>query len=202
MRYGYKLFGATFLALCVGLGSVGMARAQIVWAPVNIGVQVQMVTTAGITYADYSWWMSGCMVADSIGPVITNGTNFSFAFDLEVEHGVVCPDILVLTYTNVALGALAPGSYTLTTYSWSTPILTNTFTVPANLVLCPVGFGTNGSFQIRMANSFTNMSYILQCSTNCVDWTTLSTNSSNQLLIDTSPVLPKSRFYRVQMLQQ
>ena len=209
MRFGRKIFGAAFVGLCASLAFVGSVFAQgwsPNWVPIKVGVDVNVVETNGIIYADYDWGMCGCMEADSIGPVIANGTNFSFTFDIEFENGVPCPQFIFIAHTNAVLGALAPGTYTLTTYSWSTPVLTNTFTAPVTPVvwpvLCPVGFGTDGSFQMQMTNSATNVSYVLQCSTNCVDWISLSTNSSNQLLTDTSPVLPKTRFYRVQILQQ
>ena len=47
----------------------------------------------------------------------------------------------------------------------------------------------------------TNVTYVLQCSTDLVNWTSLSTNSVEQQLRDPSPVLPGSRYYRVQILQ-
>ena len=81
-------------------------------------------------------------------------------------------------------------------------MLTNYFTVPPMTVLCPVGFDTNGCFQIQMTNFDNTISYILQCSTDCVNWTSLSTNSSGQPLIDFPAVPAGSRFYRVKNLQQ
>ncbi len=97
---------------------------------------------------------------------------------------------------------MAPGDYTLTITSWSLPVATNTFTIPIPTpILHPIGFAGDGSFQIQMSNGVTNVSYVLQCSTNCVNWTSISTNSVEQQLRDPSPVVPGSRYYRVQILQ-
>ena len=114
-----------------------------------------------------------------------------------------CPLYVILETTTAALGTLAPGTYTLTTTSWSVPVATNTFTVPTNSTptLQPIGFAADGSFHIQL-NGVTNVSYVLQCSTNCVNWTSLSTNSVGPPLRDTCPVLPGPRYYRVQILQQ
>jgi hypothetical protein len=98
---------------------------------------------------------------------------------------------------------LAPGTYTLTTTSWNVPIATNTFIIPTtSLVLQPIGFAADGSFQIQLLNGVTNVSYVMQCSTNFVNWTSLSTNSVGPPLRDTAPVLPGPRYYRVKILQQ
>ena len=47
----------------------------------------------------------------------------------------------------------------------------------------------------------TNVSYVLQCSTNWVNWTSLSTNLVGGPVRDPSPVLSASCFYRVQILE-
>jgi hypothetical protein len=135
--------------------------------------------------------------------VIRNGNSFSYNFDIEAETGGVYPMFILVENTTVNLGDLAPGTYTLTTTSWSVPVATNTFAIATNLpVLQPVGFAADGSFHIQLLNGVTNVSYVLQCSTNYVNWTSLSTNSVGQPLRDPCPVLPGSRFYRVQILQQ
>ena len=168
----------------------------------NLG-PVSVVTTCGITYAEYTWGMGGCLRNHSIGPVIRNGSNFSFDFEIEHETGVACPMYVFLETTNVALGALTPGTYTLTTTSWGVPVATNIFTIPIfTPILRPIGFAGDGSFQIQLMNGVTNVSYVLQCSTNRVNWTSLSTNSVGPPLRDTCPVLPGPRYYRVQILQQ
>jgi hypothetical protein len=172
--------------------------------PVGVSLgPVSVVTTCGITSAEYTWGMGGCLRVDSIGPVIRNGSNFSFDFKIEHETGVACPQYVFIESYNAVLGALAPGTYTLTTTSWGVPVATNTFTIPIPTpILQPIGFAANGSFQIQLLNGVTNVSYVLQCSTNCVNWTSLSTNSVGPPLRDTCPVLPGPRYYRVQILQQ
>jgi hypothetical protein len=199
MKIGSKLLGPTFLGLCASIACAGLVHAQV-WAPVSVSLgPVSVVTTGGITYAEYTWVMGGCLRKDSIGPVIRNGSNFSFDFKIEQNTAGRCPMYVFLETKTVALGALTPGTYTLTTTSWGVPVATNTFTVPTTLQ--PIGFAADGSFLIQL-NGVTNVSYVLQCSTNCVNWTSLSTNSVGLPLRDTCPVLPGPRYYRVQILQQ
>jgi hypothetical protein len=165
---------------------------------------VSVVTTGGITSAEYAWGLGCWQAVASMGPMIRNGNNFSYDFDIEKEpSGEPIPWCIMLVNTTNVLGALAPGTYTLATTSWNVPIATNTFTIPTNSpVLQPFGFDANGSFQIQLSNGVSNVSYVLQCTTNFVNWTSLSTNSNKQLLKDNSPGLPGSRYYRVQILQQ
>jgi hypothetical protein len=166
---------------------------------------VSIVTTGGVTYAEYTWVMGMCLNMFSRGPVIRNGNNFSYNFELEDEAGPgrACPMIVFFESANVVLGALVPGDYTLTTTSWGVPVATNTFTIPIPTpILRPIGFAGDGSFQIQLSNGVNNVSYVLQCTTNCVNWTSLSTNSVGPPLRDTCPVLPGPRYYRVQILQQ
>jgi hypothetical protein len=175
-----------------------------VWQPTTVGVgPVSVVTTGSITYAEFKWELMGCERVDSMGPVIRNGNNFSYNFELEMEIGVPCPMFVILETTTVALGTLAPGDYTFTLTSWWNSVVTNiTFTVPTNSTptLQPVGFAADGSFNIHLTG-VTNVSYVLQCSTDCMNWTSFSTNSVEQQLRDPSPVVPGRRFYRVQILQ-
>ncbi len=193
-----------FLGLCASMGCAGLVHAQAVWQPVAVSLgSVSVVTTGGITYAQYTWYLGGWEREDSIGPLIRNGSNFSFNFDIEAESGVPIPLYILIENTNVVLGALAPGTYTLTTTSLGVPVTNNIFTVPTNSpVLQPIGFGTDGSFQIQLNGGVTNVSYVLQCSTNFANWTSVSTNSVGPPLQDPSPVLPGPCYYRVQILQQ
>ena len=210
MKTGAKFFGSKFLGLCASIGCAGLVHAQIVWQPVTVSLSsVSVVTTCqGFPlpinpHVEYKWYLPCWEKADSIGPLIRNGNNFSYNFDLEEQiGGPICLTILIKN-TTVTLGNLAPGTYTLTTTSWNMPIATNTFIIiPTNSpVLQTIGFAADGSFQIQLLNGVTNVSYVLQCSTNYMDWTSLSTNSVGQPLRDPCPVLSGSRFYRVQVLQ-
>jgi hypothetical protein len=203
MKTGSRFLGSKFLGLCASIGCAGLVHAQV-WQPIPVSLSsVSVVTTGGIPYAQYKWYLGGWEREDSIGPLIRNGSNFSYNFDIEGETGLPYPMYILIENTTVVLGNLAPGTYTLTTTSWNAPVATNTFTVPTNSpVLQPIGFAADGSFQIQLLNGVTNVSYVLQCSTNYVNWTSLSTNSVGQPLRDPSPVLPGSRFYRVQILPQ
>ena len=203
MKTGARFLRSTFLGLCASIGCAGLVHAQA-GRPVPVNGPVSIVTTGGVTYAKYTWLMGMCLNLVSRGPVIRNGNNFSYNFELEDEAGSgrACPMIVYFESANVVLGALAPGTYTLTTTSWSLPVATNTFTIPfPTPILHPIGFGGDGSFQIQMSNGVANASYVLQCSTNLVNWTSISTNSVEQQLRDPSPVVPGSRYYRVQILQ-
>jgi hypothetical protein len=164
---------------------------------------VSVVTAGNVTYADYTWPLEGfkCEYIVSTGPVIRNGTNFWYNFDLGETTGGICPQFVALINTTAALGTLVPGTYTLTTTSWGVPVAINTFTVLTNSTptIQPAGFGTDGSFNIQLAG-VTNVSYVLQRSTDLVNWTSLSTNSVAPPLRDTSPILPGPCYYRVQIL--
>jgi hypothetical protein len=210
MKTGSKLFGSTFIGLCASMGCAGLLQAQIGHTNVTWQGTVSLVTTNNITYVQYSWLLVGaeCESLVSLGPLISGGSNFWYNFDLEKETGpVLCPQFLANMTTTAILGTLAPGNYTLFTTSWGVPVATNTFTIPANStkptpILFPVGFCTNGSFEIQMSNCDSNKSYVLQCSTNLVNWTLLSTNSGGPPLMDPSPILPGPCYYRVQILQR
>jgi hypothetical protein len=186
-----------------------LVHAQV-WQPVQVSLAAVSVVTIGQgilpttnTYAQYKWYFPCWERVDSIGPLIRNGSNFSYNFALEEQIGGIIPLCIGIKNTTVVLGNLAPGTYTMTTTSWSVPITTNTFIIPTNSpVLQTIGFAADGSFLIQLLNGVTNVSYVLQCSTNYVNWTSLSTNSVGQPLRDPCPVLPGSRFYRVQVLQQ
>lgn len=163
---------------------------------------VSIVTTGGITYVQYTWGMVGCDNLLSNGPVVLNGTNFSYNFEIETELYVACPQLAWSLTTTAALGPLAPGDYSLTTTSWGTPVAINNFTVPTNSTptLQPIGFGKDGSFNIQL-NGVNNVDYILQRSTDFVNWTSLSTFLNGQTLTDPYPVLPGPCYYRVQILE-
>ncbi len=164
---------------------------------------VSFVTTSNVTYADYSWFLLGYMGENLVntGPLIRTNNTFWYNFDLlETSCWEGCPQIIVHETTPVDLGTLAPGVYTLITTSWGAPVMTNTFTSAP--VLHPNGFDTNGYFQIQMSSGVTNVNYVLQCSTDFVNWTslstyTVSTNTVGVALTDYYPVLPGVCFYRV-----
>jgi hypothetical protein len=161
-----------------------------------------IVTTGSFTYAEYRWQMGGCLEFESAGPVTREGTNFSCNFDIAMQTNVACPDDIFTESAIVVLGALPPGAYALTTTSWEASVGTNTFVVPADSppTIQPLGFGADGSFQLLL-NGVTNVTYVLQSSTNLVNWTSLSTNVVGQPLTDPSPAGSGCRFYRAQAPQ-
>jgi hypothetical protein len=211
MKAVLKPLISVFLGLCVSMGCAGLLQAQTQIGETNVTWQgtISLVTVSNITYAEYTWVLYGCDCesVDSLGPLVQNSNSFSYNFDLEMETGpVACPQFIARITTPAALGQLAPGNYTLITTSWGAPVATNNFTISTNSqfsppILCPMGFGTNGWFQIRMSNCDSNTSYVLQCSTNLVNWIPLSTNSGGPPFIDPSVVSPGQRFYRVRILQ-
>ena len=130
MKSASRFLGSAFLGLCASIGFAVSVHAG--WHQVRIPVSVSVVTTSGITSAEYKWNQGGCENMDSIGPLFRKGSRFSYNFDLEVETGVFCPQYVILESTTVVLGTLAPGTYTLTTTSWGVPVATISFTVPPN----------------------------------------------------------------------
>jgi hypothetical protein len=83
------------LALCASIGCADLVHAQE--GPVNL------VTTGNVTYVQYTWSLCGCEDLVGIGPVIRNGSNFSYDFDVEVETGgVACPQICTSGTNTVA----------------------------------------------------------------------------------------------------
>ena len=180
------------LGFCAIVGSPALLHAQ----------PDSLFTTGGVTYAEYSW---GTPAPQSMGPLIRNGSNFSF--DLSIPGDIVGGGF-TFGY-GVVLGALAPGDYTLTTTSYNVPVATNTFTVSTNATptLQPIGFAADGSFQIQINGAYC-VDYVLQCSTDFKSWIPLSTNGMlweedfgagpvSFSIGDASPVSPGSRFYRV-----
>lgn len=159
---------------------------------------VNLVTTTNVTDAKYMWLLPCCQNVVSAGPLVRKGNNFSYDFDLAGPPECQCLSIAIES-TDITLGTLAPGVYTLITTSWGKPVATNTFTIAP--VLQADGFDTNGIFQIQMSSAVTNVNYVLQYSSDLVNWTALSTNtfSTNAVgveLIDNSPGSAGSRFYR------
>jgi len=196
MRTGFGRLSSTLLGWCASLWCAAMVQGQTSHA--TWYVYFSAVTTNNITEAKYVWTVPACQSLVSTGPLTHYGN--TFWYDFEITGPVLCPYHLIYEEsTNVTLGTLDPGVYTMITTSWGVPVATNIFTVPT-LVLQPVGFAGNGSFQIQLLNGITNANYVLQCSTNFADWTSLSTNSLVPLLTDTNPALPGPRFYRVQVL--
>jgi hypothetical protein len=203
-KLGSTLFGFTLLSWCTIIACAGSVHAQsVVSNEVIWQGTVSVVTTGNVTYAEYAWPLKGyeCEYVVSTGPVVRIGNNFWYNFDLADTTGGACPQYVALMNTTAALGTLAPGTYTLTTTSWGVPVAVNTFTVPTNSTstLQPIGFGSDGSFNIQLTG-LTNVNYVLQYSTNGLNWTSLSTNSCGPPLNDPSPVLPGPCFYRVQIL--
>lgn len=191
-----------FLGLCASLQCAGILHAQII-PPQSTNItwsgSVNLVTTTNVTYAKYFWLLPCCQGIVSMGPLTRTGNTFWYDFDIFGPEYCMCQSIAI-ERTTITLGTLAPGVYTLMTTSWGVPVATNTFTITP--VLQSIGFDTNGYFQIQMSSGVTNVNYVLQSSTDLVNWTPLSTNtvSTNAVgvsLTDYYPVSSGFRFYRV-----
>ena len=119
--------GSKFLGLCASIVCAGLVHAKGWWVPITVGVgPVSIVTTGSITYAEFQWGLVGCEEVASMGPVIRNGNNFSYNFELQKETGpgIFCPMIAMIETTTVALGTLAPGDYSFTITSWWNSVVT------------------------------------------------------------------------------
>jgi hypothetical protein len=203
VKLGSRPLGRLFLGLCAGIGCAGLVHAQyLTTSDVTWTGTINIVCTNYSTLVQYSWLLVGaeCENIVRVGPLVRNGNDFLFDFDLTKTSGGLCPQFIANMNTPVDLGMLAPDAYTLITTSWGTPVATNTFTVaPA---LQANGFDTNGCFQIQMSCGFTNVNYVIQCSTDLVNWTSLSTNTvaTNAVGVtwtDSYPASPGFRVYRV-----
>jgi len=192
-----------FLGLCASIGCPGGVHAQgLLTSNITWTGSVSFVTSNNVTSAKYSWLLDGSKCEDLVasGPLVRYGSNFWYDFDLTETFGISCPLVILRVTTTVPLGTLAPGVYTLITTSWGLPVATNTFTVAP--VLRPGGFDTNDCFRVQMSSAVTNVNYVLQCSTDLVNWTSLSTNTVSTNAIgmvwtDYGPASPGIRFYRV-----
>jgi hypothetical protein len=162
--------------------------------------QPSLVTAGGVTYAEYQTGaLSCCTTFDGIGPVIRSGSEFSLDMDLET---IFCLEGCVTAgfTATIVPGALTPGEYTWITTSWGVPVYTNKFTVTTNSTptLQPIGFTADGTFQMQL-NGVANVSYVLQSSTDLMNWTSLSTNSIGAPLTDNPGASPGWRYYRLQI---
>jgi hypothetical protein len=132
MKTASWFLGSVFLGFCAIVGYTGLVHAQDL-SPWLLAVSPpSVVTTNGITSAEYEW-VGGCGYdMDGTGPLIRHGNHFSYNFDYEYDpEGPLC-NVVFIEHTNVVLGALAPGRYTLTTTSWYVPVSTTTFTITRN----------------------------------------------------------------------
>jgi hypothetical protein len=204
MKAGSKSFRSIFLGWCILIGSVGLVQAQGYWLPIygDAGTVDSIYTTNGVTHVEYTWYLAGCQQVSSIGPVMRNGNVFTYDFSIEGEYGpVLCPQFIASMHTDVVLEMLAPGNYTLNTTSWYQPFGSTNFTICP--MLQPIGCDTNGFFQTQISSGITNVNYILECSSNLLDWIDLATNSvltncTGMPLTDPSTNLPPDcRYYRV-----
>ena len=192
-----------FLGLCAAIGCTAMVHAQgVTTSNVTWTGTVSIVTSNNATHADYSWLLLGYICQEEVGsgPLIRDGTNFWYDFELTQTYGTPCPQFIARETTIADLGTLAPGVYNLITTSWGTPVMTNTFTTA--LVLQSNGFDTNGCFKILLSSGVTNVNYVLQCSTDLVNWVSLSTNTfpTNAVavaLTNNNSLPPGNCFYRV-----
>ncbi len=161
-------------------------------------VPISLVSTGGLTYAQYTVALGGCTDLVRIGPALQQGSAFSCDFDLQVETGVPCPEYILLKHGAVALGALPPGRYSFSVTDWGHVATTIPFQVPSDTgrTLEAVGITANGAFQMRI-NGVADVEYIVQASTNLVTWTTLSTNAVGQAVIDGAANSLRQRYYRI-----
>ena len=72
------------------------------------------------------------------------------------------------------------------------------FTVPTNAepTLTPLGLSEKGQFQFRFAGVF-GVDYVLEATTNLVDWTAIVTNPVLDVFVDEQSTNYLSRFYRL-----
>lgn len=169
------------------------------WLPLVFKPGINITTVGGITYEQYSatFTNNGFRLTQT-GPLTRSGTNFSLDFPFEWFTGATQPATNTIN-GSTPLGALAGGNYALFSSSWGTPVGTNLFTVPTNVspTLTGVTNSGNGGFQMSVAG-ISNATYVVQASTNLVDWAGVFTNRGAPFNFnDASVTSYPRRFFRV-----
>lgn len=198
-----RTFRLMFLGLCVAIACTAKVHAQgVTTSNVTWFGTVSIVTSNNTTCVDYTWPLLGfeCEDVVGVGPLVRYGNTFWYNFDLTETYGTLCPQFIAMINTITNLGTLAPGTYNLITTSWGKPVMTNTFSTAPELQSS--GFDTNGCFKILLSSGVTNVNYVVQCSTDLVNWVSLSTNTfpTNAVavaLTNDNSLPPGSCFYRV-----
>lgn len=147
------------------------------WMPLLLAPAISVTTTGGITYAQYSATLTNdAFQFLGAGPLARSGTNFAQDFRFQWFTGPAQPVTNVIADAT-PLGHLPGGSYTFATESWGLPLGTNLFTVSTNAdpTLSGLAGGSGGAFQMNVAG-VSNATYVVEASTNLVDWIGISTN--------------------------
>lgn len=162
-------------------------------------------TTGGITYFVYSASLDSCK-ATHINPITASGTNLSCSAAL-VPRTESCPDICLdppCCYGETAatvLGNLASDNYRLIIYgnpTWPWTTTVHDFQVPessgSTLTV------TAEADKTRIAVSGVPAAfYVLETSTNLLDWTSVNTNQGAPCTFTNSTSAAPSQFFRVQV---
>lgn len=175
------------------------------WIPFQAAkgmVQVSIVTVGGITYGQYAiTFPDSCYRLAEIAPIVANDHGFSRDFKIEHQTGVDCAAIVSTQTGAFALGQLSPGNYTFTTLSWGQVVETTPFSVPTTQepTLHSATVLPDGGLRIQV-EGIPAIDYVLQASTNLMNWTSISTNQAGLLVVPAPEVqLFARRFYRVQI---
>jgi hypothetical protein len=162
-------------------------------------VHITITSVGGITYAQYTITLpDSCHRLAGIDPLVKVGRDFSRDFKIERRIGVACLTVITTESGAFVLGKLAPDSYTFTANSRGKAIVSVPFTVPTNAepTLTPLGLSENRQFQFRFAGVF-GVNYVLEATTNLVDWTAIATNPVLDVFVDEQSTNYLSRFYRL-----
>lgn len=187
----------TLLWLTLG---AACAQAQINELP-NWTTSIQ--TTGGITYFNYNATVGYCKEI-RLSPLTTADTNLLFRAG-EFISSAQCPfclecELETHSETGVAvLGNLATGSYLLRIASWYLEEWSSlSFQVPPDSgSTLTVTVETN---ETRIAvNGVPTAFYVLETSTNLLDWTSVRTNQGAPCTFTNSASTSPSQFFRVQV---
>jgi GH25 family lysozyme M1 (1,4-beta-N-acetylmuramidase)/alpha-tubulin suppressor-like RCC1 family protein len=136
--------------------------------------------------------VSFSVVADSAAPL-------SYEWHLAETNHLVAVDAATLSLTNVQPDQA--GEYWVVVNNIAGPVTsavaTLTVLIPANILTAPA-YNTDGVFQVNLAG-LAGSNYVVEGSTNLVDWSPLETNTSPFSFSDTNALNVPMQFYRAHL---
>jgi hypothetical protein len=200
-----------FISVCSVLSAP--AQSWIPDGPPN-WTSMSFETVGGITYFRYVAWVPGdrCRRVAAESPVSRSGTNLSQTISQEVWTGICLCDVInpcSHSETHVSIfGELPPGDYGF----WITSVdLLNPpnpfptfipFSVPVSDNPTLSGWADINSATFKLAvEGVSNVTYVIQASSNLANWTSVATNVGGPFLWS-EPLQPQvaSRFYRTRII--
>jgi hypothetical protein len=210
-----RLFSVKRL-ICLSLFVALAAKSQ--WLPNGPPhvLEHEFVTAGGITYFRLVGLLPGGSCCQRIAGhgVSRQGTVLSQILEQEI-WGDICIELFCEAWVEESvsvLGALAPGSYNLTLLAGTSspiplppsPWASLSFTVPTNssptLSMSPVT-NTGGLQLLIQLAGVSNVTYVLESSTNLVNWAGIKTNFGAPVTFSVAATGEPRRYYRAAIFQ-